>query len=1113
MIADSCSCCGTSGQGCKTLCRPAQPTWCPVCDRNKARRRCQSEGLYPEGDPLKELNGCCDRGCDFITHSSRHSQNKKTDLEMNDRRLLFPSDIEMESGDSYHSYNKNHPSRIQKEKYNGYQRNNHYPNFHNDSYANSGLPQMNGNPRRGSLGLDQQYRESDRCGMYVLRNDRARSSNFRYHTESRDVGLHSSKSLSFSDRDKCSAEMRERYIREMEIIRSKLNLLKDGCDGKRLRQRSESEPGFAGMTGGVPKRARDNSPKIKLTYRKLPMNPAINQSLHNFPNRQAVPFQKETKSLPPTTASLKPESDFNGLLVRGKFTDVMESSSDSELEGSTCDEELQSQEEIDANISEDDDRSVLSSLTSASSDSNTPSQVGETLGSISLSEGPKKELVDNKFLVKTSLLPTSVPMIESDVSQFTRMGKQVNLFRNSLFSNVPPYINFFMHDSKGPTLPADVNRHLKWKLSSITPIVIRRTLINSGFKLVRKSNDWTGQWGKHMKSFVFKTLKDFQKLNHFPGTFQIGRKDRLWKNLYRLMVRFGKKEFGFIPKTYILPQDSKLLRSAWEKCSNGPGKGQWIVKPPAAARGTGIKVVHKWGQIPKKRPLIVQKYIAQPYLINGSKFDLRLYVLMTSIHPLRIYLYDDGLVRFASVKYSDDVECLSDRFMHLTNYSINKLSNQYCANEDASSCQGHKWTLKTLWTYLAKEGVNVKALRKNLTDLIIKTIISGESNINILSRNNLPSRYCSYELFGIDVLLDQALKPWLLEVNISPSLHSASPLDLAVKGPLVKELFNIAGFQIPAKLSKDQESAFLDAYGLKDKTHSFCYDKRLYWTTLSKEEKMKHESHHMLSRHEYLNTILEDLTPDDVRHLIQFEDELTQLGRFEKVFPTPRTHVYHQFFESPRYYNMMLDAWETRYHNNRADGVKLLESYCQQKLHLVVPFPGGKTKSSASLSEHSARALQEAEAESESDYEKEDIEEIQKPRASAVNKPAGKSKISSKATVLSKPSVRSSYLTVRRSKSGIPSSPKSTMTGSNETVSETANEDTSLKETCFKMLAEMRQNGLKNIIPDSKPDQVKQFPNCKLENSIINEGLSNAKSVISPPKHIHNACIKMNISG
>lgn len=66
------------------------------------------------------------------------------------------------------------------------------------------------------------------------------------------------------------------------------------------------------------------------------------------------------------------------------------------------------------------------------------------------------------------------------------------------------------------------------------------------------------------------------QLNHFPGSFQIGRKDRLWRNLLKMQARCGKKEFNFFPQTFILPQDIKLLKKAWEE---GASRQKWIVKP------------------------------------------------------------------------------------------------------------------------------------------------------------------------------------------------------------------------------------------------------------------------------------------------------------------------------------------------------------------------------------------------------------------------------------------------------------------------------------------------------------------------------------------------------
>lgn len=59
----------------------------------------------------------------------------------------------------------------------------------------------------------------------------------------------------------------------------------------------------------------------------------------------------------------------------------------------------------------------------------------------------------------------------------------------SLFANVPPYITFAKHDEKGPEMPAAVTKILKWKLTTITPIVLRKILLNSGFRLLKSKQN------------------------------------------------------------------------------------------------------------------------------------------------------------------------------------------------------------------------------------------------------------------------------------------------------------------------------------------------------------------------------------------------------------------------------------------------------------------------------------------------------------------------------------------------------------------------------------------------------------------------------------------------
>lgn len=72
-----------------------------------------------------------------------------------------------------------------------------------------------------------------------------------------------------------------------------------------------------------------------------------------------------------------------------------------------------------------------------------------------------------------------------------------------------------------------------------------------------------------------------------------------------------------------------------------------------------------------------------PHLISGYKYDLRVYVLVTSFNPLKVYMYTDGLVRFATEKYTLDPKNINQKFVHLTNFSINKRNTQkFVQNND-----------------------------------------------------------------------------------------------------------------------------------------------------------------------------------------------------------------------------------------------------------------------------------------------------------------------------------------------------------------------------------------------------------------------------------------------
>ncbi|KAA0164142.1 hypothetical protein FNF28_03955 [Cafeteria roenbergensis] len=354
-------------------------------------------------------------------------------------------------------------------------------------------------------------------------------------------------------------------------------------------------------------------------------------------------------------------------------------------------------------------------------------------------------------------------------------------------------------------------------------------------------------WGK--PQVVRANLLTCQRFNHFRHARELTRKDLLKTNLARYQCLGGRmaRAFGVLPPTFVLPKEylafaeafgraafrgdaepsgtgaayglvgagtgmgvagssatlaaraAMMLGPAGRSSDRGAAGGDrsstpsaaneniWILKPVGLSRGRGISLVREITDVTYGSACVLQKYVGNSMLLDGYKFDLRVYVLVTSFSPLEAFVYEEGFARVSSVPYSREAASTYDKAMHLTNSSLQKHAHDKGAAVAAAAREGEgggtKVSLGYLWRRLAASGVDSARCWRRVKEVLVKSLVCVDDVI--------PNQPNCFELFGYDVLLDDTGKAHLIEVNSSPSLGVDSDLDTRVKLSLVRDIAKV----------------------------------------------------------------------------------------------------------------------------------------------------------------------------------------------------------------------------------------------------------------------------------------------------------------------------------
>ena len=267
----------------------------------------------------------------------------------------------------------------------------------------------------------------------------------------------------------------------------------------------------------------------------------------------------------------------------------------------------------------------------------------------------------------------------------------------------------------------------------------------------------------------------------------------------------------------------------------------WVLKPAFGSKGVGVRLLNNGLQAAladTDSQRIVQKYIERPLLVGGYKFDIRCWVLVTSWAPLSCWLYEECLLRFCSDPFT--LDDLGNRLSHITNRTVQRSSlasrSSLSSGSTLGSCSmlgsastlawgsrpstaarptsAHRRARERTPAELAAEMVAERertplagalwsgtqfaehlracGMGEGWTECVlpaIRSVAAATMRSGAERAERVEPRRDAFEIFGLDLVVDENLQPWLIEVNESPNL---APHGSALKESILSKMLSSA---------------------------------------------------------------------------------------------------------------------------------------------------------------------------------------------------------------------------------------------------------------------------------------------------------------------------------